>query len=111
MEDIVYLGIGRQLQPIGHGPDALHHLERPVEALGQFSWATCRYAGRRPVMQAQPRPLTHSELNVAPVLVMLRLHDILCEEETFPYLLQELVAIPELAIDGGHPSQPRRVAK
>lgn len=56
-------------------------------------------------MQAQPRPLTHNELDVAPVFVMHRLHVILCKEETVPYLLQELVAVLELTATRADPGE------
>jgi len=95
MEDIVEAGPLRMLQTIGHLANALDHLERASVAGAELTLWTALQREGRPVQQAKPDPVTHRELQLAVMSVVVVLGVLTSLEETLADVGEEGVAVAE----------------
>jgi hypothetical protein len=77
MEHVVQASTLRQLQTIGHLPDALQDLERPCIARPKLALGARLEGLGGAVEEAQPHPITHRELHVPMTYVVVLLGELL----------------------------------
>ena len=95
MEDIVEVRNLWKLQTIGHLANALDHLERASVAGAELTLGTALQREGRPVQQAKLDPVTHRELQLAVMSVVVVLGVLTSLEKMLAEVGEEGVAVAE----------------
>jgi hypothetical protein len=95
MEDVVEARTSWQLKAVCECANTLQHTKGTDVAGSQFALGARVQGVRGPVKEAQPHPITHRELRLAMMSIIVLPGQLLCLEKTLARISQDLIADAE----------------